>query len=168
MDREGRGKEESMASVKRSHDPVQMKASESCGQESRAVFRGGEKGQPSPLPGAGALRRARLGPRCLTLGDHGHPESQRQAQTSMLGSLRPCPAPLPLHAMCPGGLSTHLATCFPWPWAHRALRGGREQGVGRGGLGTYKPSSEQDGWRAWPRTREGRRGLEGSAGVGAP
>lgn len=127
----------------------------SCGPESRAVFRGGEKGQPPPTPGPGALRGAGPGPRCLTLGDHGHPESPRRAQTSMLGSLRPGPAPQPPHAMRPGGLSTHLAACVPWRWARRAVRGGREQGVGSEGLGTRAPSSEQE---AGERGRSGVRG----------
>lgn len=127
----------------------------SCGPESRAVFRGREKGQPPPTPGPGALRGAGPGPRCLTLGDHGHPESPRRAQTSMLGSLRPGPAPQPPHAMRPGGLSTHLAACVPWHWARRAVRGGREQGVGSEGLGTRAPSSEQE---AGERGRSGVRG----------
>lgn len=122
--------------------------SESCGQESRAVSRGGEKGQPPPIPGAGALRGAEPGPRCLTLGDHGHPESQQRAQTSMLSSLRPCPAPLPLHAMCPGRLSARLSSLLSMALGHRALRAGWEQGVGGEGLGTCTRGRERDGRRA--------------------
>lgn len=115
----------------------------------------GRKGSHPPPLAPGALRGAGPSPPCLTLGDHGHPESPRRAQTSMLGSLRPGPAPQPPHAMRPGGLSTHLAACVPWHWARRAVRGGREQGVGSEGLGTRAPSSEQE---AGERGRSGVRG----------
>lgn len=140
MDREGRGKGESTwASVKPSHDPVQTTLSESRSRAAKRAERfpgAGRKGSHPPSLAQEHCGGAEPGPRCLTLGDHGHPESQQRAQTSMLSSLRPCPAPLPLHAMCPGRLSARLSSLLSMALGHRALRAGWEQGVGGEGLGT--------------------------------
>lgn len=107
----------------------------SCGPESRAVFRGGEKGQPPPTPGPGALRGGRAG---SSVSDSGRPRSPRVPAAGPdldagEPATRPCPTATARHASWgavhpPGGLRSVALGPPGCPWRQGAGRGQRRAG----------------------------------------
>lgn len=107
----------------------------SCGPESRAVFRGGEKGQPPPTPGPGGTAGGRAE---SSVSDSGRPRSPRVPAAGPdldagEPATRPCPTATARHASWgavhpPGSLRSVALGPPGCPWRQGAGRGQRRAG----------------------------------------